>query len=122
MGRLPGNQAQNRLGSPLTFPKWPACAPSSGLGFLCLPEQHLGPYPLGQEVVTYWCMLVTNSGLHFGREKDLCLNKGKKTQKAPIFSNLAVITTLWLFCCADAVLENGPVQLRDLHHEMHIFR
>lgn len=51
-----------------------------GLGSLCPPEQHPGSTltPPHKEAATHWCLLVTNSGLHFGREEYLYLNKEGK--------------------------------------------
>lgn len=48
-----------------------------GLSSLCLSSTQ-ALTPSDKEAATHWCLLVTNSGLHFGREEDLYLNKGKK--------------------------------------------
>lgn len=117
---LPGDRAHNRLGLSQSSCCTLDVPCPGGLGSLCPPEQPPGPYLLGQGGCNSLVPVSYKCGLLLGREENLYLNKGEK--KAPIFSNLAIITTLWLLCCADAVLENGPVQLRDLHHEMHIFR
>lgn len=82
------------------------------LSGLPCPSEHLGGQ-LGQ---------VAYRGSLLGKEENLFLKKRNNNKKVPIFSNLAIITALWLWCCADAVLESGPVLLTDLHHEMHIFR
>lgn len=120
-GRGRGDWAQSRLGRPSPCPKLlpcPGCACPWGWGSLCPPEQHPGLAQGGCEPLVpsnhqAWVTFLGGGGFLFEQG-------GKK--KASVFSNLPIITTLWLLCWADAVLENGPAQLRDLHHEMHIFR